>query len=106
MIGKCSFPDHVRDTKQTMYLPPAEAKADILGIGLRRLTEEPFRAKYARIRIRRRVMENRPVYAFNEESLVRGICVCAHSCTQVGQHNTHHVFPMMYDPFGMRNSSE
>ena len=107
MIGKCLLPDRVRITKRTMYLPPAEAKTDILGIRLRRLTEEPLGAEYARIWIRRRVVENRPVRAFNEESLVRGIpCVCTYSCVQVCQHDTHHTFPMMYDPLGMRNSPE
>lgn len=59
-----------------MHLPPAESKADVLGIRLRGLSEKPFRAEHERIWIRGFVMQNSPVC--DEWQVVRqeNACLC------------------------------
>ena len=44
-----------------MHVPSPESKAEGFRVRLRRVAQEPLRTKHARIRIRRHVVENRPV---------------------------------------------
>ena len=57
---------------QTTHLPSTVSKADILGVGLWGLAQEPFRAEHPGVWIYGIVLEDRPVCALMVQVRMRG----------------------------------